>query len=231
MGLPRYIINYSDLEPHLKEALTKAKIPIPISDIDFSGITEASLDTTLIESKMASIVDINKLVNTAINDLIAEIEPLSEKLSILYTENSVKLDDFNNEKVKKYLDETIKTRELVESIVEQLQPFGNQRIQGYYKYVPPGRKDYIIDFKPTDDIYLTAITMSQIGWKLEDTWSLLVDGNDVLSNISTKEIAEKKSFTRYMKVEADTEIQFVLHNKSGNSRQLWVDFEFVLTTG
>jgi hypothetical protein len=231
MGLPRYIINYEELEPFLKEAVSEATIPVSISEIDFSGITSASLDTTVIETKMASIIDINALVNTAFNDLITELQTVSDKLNTLNTENSEKLSKFNEEKVQAYLDETIKTRELVESIVEQLQPFGNQRIQGYYKYVPPGRHDYIIEFISKDDIYLTALTMSQIGWKLEDTWSLRVDGNDVFTNISTKEVAEKKSFTRYMKVDADVKIEFVLHNKSGNSRQLWVDFEYVLTTG
>jgi hypothetical protein len=231
MGLPRYIINYEELEPFLKEAVGEAKIPVSIGEIDFSSITEASLDTTVIEAKITSIIDINTLVNTAFNDLIIELQGLSEKLSALNTDNSVKLSTFNDEKLKGYLDETVKVRELVEGIVEQLQPFGNQRIQGYYKYVPPGRHDYIIEFVPTDDIYLTAITMSQIGWKLEDTWSLRVDNNDIFTNISTKEVGEKKSFTRYMKVQADSIIEFVLHNKSGNSRQLWVDFEFVLTTG
>jgi hypothetical protein len=231
MGLPRYIINYEELEPFLKEAVNEATIPVSISEIDFSGITSASLDTTVIEGKMTSIIDINTLVNTAFNDIITELQAVSDKLNTLNTENSEKLNKFNEEKVQAYLDETIKTRELVESIVEQLQPFGNQRIQGYYKYVPPGRHDYIIEFISKDDIYLTALTMSQIGWKLEDTWSLRVDGNDVFTNISTKEVAEKKSFTRYMKVDADVKIEFVLHNKSGNSRQLWVDFEYVLTTG
>lgn len=237
MGLPRYIINYEELEQHLKQAVNDAKIPVSIADIDFSQITEASLDTTVIESKMSSIIDINGLVNTAFNDIALELTGLSEKLTTLYNDNSEKLDKFNEEKVKAYLDETIKTRELVESIVEQLQPFGNQRIQGFYKYVPPGRHDYIIEFTPTNDIYLTAITMSQIGWKLEDTWSLKTVGShgtgdvEIFTNIPTKEVAEKKSFTRYMKVTANTKIQFILHNKSGNSRQLWVDFEFVLTTG
>jgi hypothetical protein len=231
MGLPRYIINYEELEPFLKEAVGEAKIPVSISEIDFSGITSASLDTAVIEAKMTSIIDINTLVNTSFDDLITELKLVSDKLSTLNTDNSEKLSKFNEEKVQAYLDETIKTRELVESIVEQLQPFGNQRIQGYYKYVPPGRHDYIIEFASKDDIYLTALTMSQIGWKLEDTWSLRVDGNDVFTNIPTKEVAEKKSFTRYMKVDADVKIEFVLHNKSGNSRQLWVDFEYVLTTG
>jgi hypothetical protein len=227
MGLPRYIVNYSEVFPFIQQAISEAELSASASGIDFSEVTSLTLNSDGVNTRITSLIDINTLINVKLDELNLTLKDLSTVISDINKSSTEKLGVFG-EKLQEKLDNTIKIRESVQQIADQLSPVGEQRIEGFYKYVPPGRGDYTIEFVSDKEIFLTAITYSQIGWKFEDTFSFLVDGDGVFKNISTKEVAEKKRFNRYMKVPANTKVEFVLHNNSGNSRQIWLDIEYVL---
>ncbi|ASU00067.1 hypothetical protein PBI_PBS1_245 [Bacillus phage PBS1] len=227
MGLPSYIINYNDSAKYIQEAIRDARLSLSISDVNMDKVTEAILNTSVVEGKLSSIVDINDVINQTISNLSSDIENISNFIITTSEENKEIINQIET-KLKSQLDVTKSIKDTVSGIADKLSPQGEQRIKGFYEYVPPIREDFILEFIQNRDIELTAISMSQIGWKYEDTYDLMVGEDIIFSNISTKEVAQKKKFNKGLKVPANTSIKFILHNNSGNSRQMWLDIEYLI---
>ena len=104
---------------------------------------------------------------------------------------------------------------------------GTQKLEGRLLDVPAIIRENKIIFKFDKDIYLTGLHFNQTGWKKEDRYSLEVNKNIIIDNISTKEIGEHRHFNTYFKVKANVPISFILHNNSGNSRQIMIDLEYI----
>ncbi len=104
---------------------------------------------------------------------------------------------------------------------------GIQKVEGKLLDVPAIKNNYKIDFIFEKDVFLTGIHLNQTGWKKEDRWDLIVNKNKIIDKSTIKEIGEHKYFSTYYKVNANTPISFILHNNSGNSRQVIIDLEYV----
>lgn len=115
------------------------------------------------------------------------------------------------------------------NLISQIQEVeGDFCIDGEYKNIPAVSADHEIIFKYNGGIYLSALEFSQSGWKKQDKWSLKINNQIVFDNICTKEIGDKKYFFTLRYIPPNTEIKFILHNISGNSRQTWVDLEYII---
>ncbi len=109
--------------------------------------------------------------------------------------------------------------------------YGLQKIKGFHLGVPAlqGRLR-IVDFVVPDNIVITGITYSQSAWKPTDFWELIIDGEKIFDTIYTKEIATQKNWQIIQPVNQGTKIELILTNNSGNSRDVWVDIEFIKLT-
>ncbi|PJI07035.1 MULTISPECIES: hypothetical protein [Clostridium] len=176
-SVPRYIVNFYELEQRLRELLLK--------DVYKNMITSyPQLDTD------------------GISDILGYIESLMP---------DVKYKDIKNE-----IDQFI------------LYKYdGTQQIEGAVLNIPAIRNDYKVDFTFDKDVFLTGLHLNETGWKKEDTYSLKIDKSEIIYNAFTKEIGEHKHFNTYYKVDADTPVSFIFHSKSGNSRQVLVDLEYI----
>lgn len=106
--------------------------------------------------------------------------------------------------------------------------FGLQKIKGFHMQIPAIKGKYrIIDFITTNNIVITGITYSQSAWKPTDFWELYVNGEKLFETIYTKEIATQKNWKVIQPVNINTKIELILNNNSGNSRDVWVDLEYI----
>lgn len=104
---------------------------------------------------------------------------------------------------------------------------GAQKIEGRFIDIPPLIKNTEEVFIFDKDIYITGLNVNQTGWKKNDSYDLIIKKRYLLENIFTKEVGEHKYLNTYFEVKANTPITFVLKNKSGNSRQTFVDLEYI----
>lgn len=104
---------------------------------------------------------------------------------------------------------------------------GTQRIKGQHLSVPAETGDYEIKWSFDEDIYITDVKYSQSGWRYEDNWDLKIADTPIFETIYTKEIAESEVFHCYCYVAANTEITLILHNISGNSRDIWANLHYI----
>lgn len=138
----------------------------------------------------------------------------------------------------------------VKRIIE-LKYSGVPHIYGIREYVPPLKMDFDVTWKvPENSISLTGLQLETTGWKVEDSYSLKVKHykrgieDNIISvktislfkNVPFKEVGEHKTFRtpynyfRDPKIRKGDEVIFTFHNKSGNSRQLYLDFEYLVGT-
>jgi hypothetical protein len=177
MSLPKYIINFDELEAKLRFDLLK--------DIDEAMKDKyPQLDTGNLEALLSQIEDL--LPDEKYKGLKNKVEQFI---------------------IGKYT--------------------GIQKIQGAVLDIPAIVGDYKSNFIFDKDVLLTGVHINQTGWKKEDGYSLQVNKNRIINNATTKEIGEHKYFNTFYKVNANTPISFILHNKSGNSRQYIVDLEYL----
>ena len=109
---------------------------------------------------------------------------------------------------------------------------GTQRVKGFAQSIPAIQAEYkILTWAPDKNIVLTGITYSQTGWKSEDYWELWVDGDRIFETVYTKELGEQKHWEVLHPIHANQTIKLVLNNKSGNSRDVWVDIEYLELIG
>lgn len=107
---------------------------------------------------------------------------------------------------------------------------GKQRIKGYAESLPALEGTFKIAEKVVEEdkgIVLTGVTFSQSAWKGEDYWSLWVDDDKLFDTVYTKEIGDQKHWELIHEVKEGSVIKVLLHNVSGNSRNCWVDIEWV----
>lgn len=104
---------------------------------------------------------------------------------------------------------------------------GMQKVEGRLLDVPPIIQRVSEVFQFDRDIYITGLHFNQTGWKKNDTYSLVSNKNTLINNSFTKEVGEHKCFNTFFPVYANTPIEFILDNKSGNSRQTMIDLEYI----
>jgi uncharacterized membrane protein YfhO len=85
----------------------------------------------------------------------------------------------------------------------------------------------IIEFTVPSNGRITGITYSLSTWNYEDSWNLDVEGQNLFTNVRTKEYGEHKYFNVYYPVTAGQKIKFTYNNISQSSRILWVDFNIL----
>lgn len=102
-----------------------------------------------------------------------------------------------------------------------------QLITGKILDIPAIKNNYKLQFKFKDCVSLTGLSLNCTGWKKEDTFDLTINKAKIIENCSLKEIGEHIYFNTYFRVNAQTPICFNFNNKSGNSRQIIVDLEYI----
>lgn len=109
--------------------------------------------------------------------------------------------------------------------------YGLQKIKGFHQQIPALRARYrIVDFIVPNNIVITGITYSQSAWKPIDCWELFVGEEKIFDTIYTKEVATHKNWKVIQPVNQGTKIELILNNNSGNSRDVWVDLEYINLT-
>lgn len=114
------------------------------------------------------------------------------------------------------------------SLLLQYNPVGEQKISSRMLDIPPIIGGYKAEFVFNNIVYITGVEINQNGWKKDDQYSLIVNGNKIIDRAYFKEIGEHKYLNTYYKVNSDDIISFILHNVSGNSRKLFVDLEYIV---
>lgn len=131
----------------------------------------------------------------------------------------------------------------IDDIVFGLRYKGEPHVDGIRSEVPPLKIDYDTIWKPPSKICLTGIQLELTGWKPYDLYSLLVKHNSntrgLINQVPFKESGEHKILPTaypyginrsFPYLGPEDEVIFRVHNKSGNSRQLYWDVEY-LTLG
>lgn len=105
---------------------------------------------------------------------------------------------------------------------------GVQRVLGFAQNIPALQAEYkVVEWTPDKNIVITGVTYSQSAWKGEDYWELWVDGDRLFETVYTKELGDQKHWEVLHPINAGQVVKLVLHNVSGNSRDVWVDLEFL----
>lgn len=117
--------------------------------------------------------------------------------------------------------------DLLKQILELLKDKGVQKSKAFNKHIPAIVAPFELTHTFDEDILLTGITYSQSGWKYQDTWDLIVDGNMLFEQVGTKEIGESKALNVFFYVPAGRPVTIIFNNNSGNSRVVWFDFEYL----
>lgn len=129
----------------------------------------------------------------------------------------------------------------LDDLVIGLNYSGEFHADGIRDEVPPLKIDYDILWKPPERINLTGIQFELTGWKPHDLYSLIVEFKDkstktLIDKVTFKEVGEHKVLPiaypfglsrKTHKLGADDTVIFRVHNNSGNSRQIYLDIEYL----
>ena len=97
----------------------------------------------------------------------------------------------------------------------------------YELFIPPINRHFrIIQHQFINPTIIKNIQFSAYGWKDEDQFSVYINGEEVLSNIYIKELAEKYIYNRSFIVQENSELTVLFHNNSGNSNQVVFSIEY-----
>jgi hypothetical protein len=149
---------------------------------------------------------------------IVNIDELFEKFNIDVDAN---LEDFKN-----YLENRLNE---ITTLLNQLLAKDKrvQSIKSMSQNIPAIMNDFILEHSFNAGVVLTGITYSQSAWKAEDSWSLMVDKRILFDHVCTKELGEYKHLNAFCYVPDGALIQVMHHNRSGNSKFVWVDIEYL----
>lgn len=98
---------------------------------------------------------------------------------------------------------------------------------GKMSSIPAIISDYTIDFIFNISVFIIGIHINQTGWKKEDDYSLIINNDVIIDCSKTKEIGEHKYFVVGYEVNPNTQISIVYHNRSGNSKQLMFNLDYI----
>lgn len=105
---------------------------------------------------------------------------------------------------------------------------GTQKIQGFAQSIPAIEGKYqVVEWIAESNVVLTGITYSQSAWKSEDFWELWVDGDRLFETVYTKELGDQKHWEVIQPINKGQRVGIILHNNSGNSRDVWTDIEYI----
>lgn len=102
-----------------------------------------------------------------------------------------------------------------------------QKSIGLYKNIPALQTDFEVNYVFEKKSALTGVVYSQSAWKPEDSWSLYIDDELLFEQIPTKEVGQHKVFNYFCLVEAWQTVKVIHHNNSGNSKEIWVDIDYL----
>lgn len=106
--------------------------------------------------------------------------------------------------------------------------YGLQKVKGFHLGIPAIQGKYrVVDFEVPTNIVITGVTYSQSAWKPIDYWELRVDNEVLFETVYTKEIATHKNWKIIHPINQGSKIELLLYNESGNSRDVWVDIEYI----
>lgn len=230
MGLPSYIINFDELIPIIKEAIDSADIKVDLDNLTLDA-SSLNIDTSKIEE---IIKDILKEMVASKNALITAsnttklIQQELQKHGVMIDEAAQDLSD----KLGKIFDEAKELYKILDEISNKLNSNGTSKIKGFMLSVPGVKKSYEIIFNERiKNILLRGITISQSAWNIGDKWNLKVGEVTLFRDVYTKLKAEFKEFDKYYPVPRATDVVLTYDNVSGNSKVLWLDFEYVELAG
>lgn len=103
-----------------------------------------------------------------------------------------------------------------------------QHSVGLYKSIPALQLDYQINYTFDKDVILNSIVYSQSAWKSIDCWSLYIDDKLLFDRIYTKESGECKVLSPFYPIKAWQTVKVIHHNESGNSKEIWVDINYLM---
>lgn len=105
---------------------------------------------------------------------------------------------------------------------------GIQRVRGFAESIPAMQARYrAVSWDLAHNIVITGVTVNQSSWKGEDYWELWVDNERLFETVYTKELGEQKHWEVVHPINQGQTIELILHNNSGNSRDVWVDIEYL----
>ena len=105
---------------------------------------------------------------------------------------------------------------------------GVQKVLGTAQSIPAMQGNFkILEWTVDKNIVITGVTYSQSAWKGEDYWELWIDGDRLFETVYTKELGDQKHWEVLHPVNAGQTIKVILSNVSGNSRNVWVDIEYL----
>ncbi|ALN97810.1 hypothetical protein Bp8pS_131 [Bacillus phage vB_BpuM-BpSp] len=216
----RKVINYQESAEFIRQGINDSRFKIKLDEITFD-ITDVTLNPINTNNILQEIIDKNKNFN--------------ENLELL----KINLDDFNFDifnlddlSIKKSLENLLKIEKDTNNLLDDIAKIDNKEglsfIKGCQYLVPPTQDDHIFIEKIDDNIEINGLTFSEIGWKHNDSFSLVVNNRAYLDNIFTKEINEYRKFNKTIKLSKNSPIKFIFHNNSGNYHQIWVDYEYTI---
>ena len=105
---------------------------------------------------------------------------------------------------------------------------GTQKIKGFAESIPAIQATYkVVDWTLSTNIVMTAVTVNQSSWVGSDYWELWIDGELIFETVFTKELGEQKHWEVVHPVAMGQNIKIILHNNTGNSRDIWSDIEYL----
>jgi len=227
MSLPRYVINYEEIQPIIREVFEDVVLTFSI-DVDLSKVTSINLDTVLIEQLLDEygVTKFNKIVDNELQRLKIDnyIHELLEKYTAELRKYSGEYRKLYKKMSKNYANMRVYLSEILAHLLytEEYE----HKTKGYYLEVPPIRGEHLVTQIFDKDVKVAGLSFNQIGYKLGDALSLIINGKPIMTRVNFKEIGERIMLQTPYRVFKNTEIKIVFHNDSGNHHHFWVDLEY-----
>lgn len=188
MAISRYIINYNDLEPIIKQAINSIIVPVNPTNVD-NKLEKVSINTdkiiklldteikpldadmiTLIKEIVSIILLIHRDIEKRFEELATKIgesiKHISEISSLLFDCYNISID-------------------IVNSIIRVP---GNPRIKGHFFNVKPLQEDQSFLMRFPMEIEFTGFTIHQTAWMRDDQFSISIPGDGGLENNSIQNL-------------------------------------------
>lgn len=151
--------------------------------------------------------------------------------------NKVKsiIPDFDLESLERLTQEILKMLPTIQcrdfnSFIEDFLEYelnGTKYIEGKMLDVPPIKGSYSTSFSFEKIVYITEISFNSLGYKKNDTFSILINNEEIVKNCYLKEVGENKYLNTFIKLPLSKELKVVFNNESGNSRQILCDVGYI----
>jgi len=225
MGLLANVINFSEIEPYIIDAIEKATFTVNLGNVDFSN-TEITISTDKIEAilnnmvlSLNSVKSASDLMNTTSQDIATLIVSNNQILND-------KIDNLSNS-INNVLTSYNDIFNSLKRIEQSLGIGGISKVLGKMIKIPALANIPPITYNFEKNILLTGISLSQSAWNDVDSWSLKVNSDILFNTIYCKELGEFKPLTKFYPVPKNTDITITYNNSSSNNKILWIDLHYI----